>query len=333
MSGMHTGFKDSDRESGKSRLPGTGPFPRGSTPRKGRRRYLAALPLVAFACLLLLGLAFRWQGGNGKQAKRPATGAGSEQIQKTAAGNPSTSSPGKANVGSGFQDAEMNRAPLVDRSPPTGTQAVSASPGGNVTGQTPVAADDLPSAQRARAILAERTSGSARGPTVIPEGDGTQANPRRGRSAARSVALADVSERLPPSYFNRETGSQPAPTGTAGSSSRWPVSVGTGQSAGLPGKPGAVSGGAEQPLGGKAAVSGETLRYSDIPPQIRNSVPMSISMIGYSKQPDDRWATINGQRMREGGQMASGLQVKEITPDGVVFNYQGHSFYKAVREE
>ena len=46
----------------------------------------------------------------------------------------------------------------------------------------------------------------------------------------------------------------------------------------------------------------------------------------YAAKPADRYAFINMRKVREGDVTSEGVEVKEITPDGVVLEYQGTEF-------
>ena len=46
----------------------------------------------------------------------------------------------------------------------------------------------------------------------------------------------------------------------------------------------------------------------------------------YAAKSADRYAFINMRKVREGEVTSEGVQVKEITPDGVVLEYQGTEF-------
>lgn len=81
----------------------------------------------------------------------------------------------------------------------------------------------------------------------------------------------------------------------------------------------------------KAPSSGSVLKYYELPSSVRDSLPkLSMSMLLHSGKSEERWVNINGSKVREGQEIASGLKVVEITPDGAVFSYKGQKFYKAV---
>lgn len=72
-------------------------------------------------------------------------------------------------------------------------------------------------------------------------------------------------------------------------------------------------------------------KWHELAPQVRNAIPnMSVSMLVYSRKPEERWININGAKRREGQEISSGLKVEEITPDGAIFSYMGQRFYKGV---
>jgi len=50
----------------------------------------------------------------------------------------------------------------------------------------------------------------------------------------------------------------------------------------------------------------------------------------FSDNPDHRLVNINGTIYREGDSLSNGLILKEITPDGVMFEYRGKEFLKKV---
>jgi hypothetical protein len=72
-------------------------------------------------------------------------------------------------------------------------------------------------------------------------------------------------------------------------------------------------------------------KWHELAPQVRDAIPnMSVSMLVYSRKPEERWININGAKRREGQEISSGLKVEEITPDGAIFSYMGQRFYKGV---
>jgi general secretion pathway protein B len=71
----------------------------------------------------------------------------------------------------------------------------------------------------------------------------------------------------------------------------------------------------------------ELLGYWDLPDSIRGNVPeVKFSVLVYDKNPAARFVLIEGERLAEGDSHESGLVVKEIRRDGVVFSYRLYQF-------
>lgn len=69
----------------------------------------------------------------------------------------------------------------------------------------------------------------------------------------------------------------------------------------------------------------------ELPLSLQRELPkMSFSMLIYSSKPADRMISINGRMMHEGQEIASGLKLEEITPEGAILNFRGHRFRKGV---
>jgi general secretion pathway protein B len=54
--------------------------------------------------------------------------------------------------------------------------------------------------------------------------------------------------------------------------------------------------------------------------------PLNLDLHVYSSIAAQRFVIINGQRVREGGQLHEGLTVEQITPEGALLNRQGKRF-------
>ena len=64
-----------------------------------------------------------------------------------------------------------------------------------------------------------------------------------------------------------------------------------------------------------------------LPPQTVAALPaLNLDLHVYSTLASQRFVIINGQRLREGGQLREGLLVEQITPEGAVLNRQGTRF-------
>ena len=67
--------------------------------------------------------------------------------------------------------------------------------------------------------------------------------------------------------------------------------------------------------------------YWELPDTIRAEVPeIKFSVLVFAADPADRFVLINGQRLAEGESAQSGLVVKEIRREGVVFSYRLYQF-------
>jgi general secretion pathway protein B len=134
----------------------------------------------------------------------------------------------------------------------------------------------------------------------------------------------------------RATARAPA---TAPVKSQSPASAG----AKAPGKPkdavAAVSGRAaavpEQPSGTAAADSSpaqNVISLAELPLALQQELPaMTISVHAYSGNLGDRMVGINNRMLREGDNVAPGLKLEQITPEGMIFGYKGYRFRRGVK--
>lgn len=78
---------------------------------------------------------------------------------------------------------------------------------------------------------------------------------------------------------------------------------------------------------GKSGAEQEIPELSEIPSELRKDIP-EISIFGhiYSSSPPSRLANINGSLVREGDTVVGRLRVKEITMNGIIFDYKGLHF-------
>lgn len=58
--------------------------------------------------------------------------------------------------------------------------------------------------------------------------------------------------------------------------------------------------------------------------------PMKLSVLVYSEMPRNRMIVINGRTMREGDEIASGLKLEQIVPNGAIFRFRGLTFRKGI---
>ena len=61
-------------------------------------------------------------------------------------------------------------------------------------------------------------------------------------------------------------------------------------------------------------------KWHELAPASQGCMPnMSVSMLVYSRKPEERWINVNGAKRRGGQEISSGLKVGRITPDGAIF--------------
>ena len=79
-------------------------------------------------------------------------------------------------------------------------------------------------------------------------------------------------------------------------------------------------------------VSPEAVPYIDqLPSMLQQSIPqMQFAGHVYSSNPQQRSVIINGHAMSEGDELMAGMRLQQITPDSVIFDYQGQLFRVAV---
>ena len=86
------------------------------------------------------------------------------------------------------------------------------------------------------------------------------------------------------------------------------------------------------PAAADAAVGPPVLSLAELPPQIRQALPaMTISVHGYSEKPEARLVGINYRILREGDSVVPGLELQQITPDGMIFSFKGYRFRRGVK--
>ncbi|MFY9327204.1 MAG: general secretion pathway protein GspB [Georgfuchsia sp.] len=83
-----------------------------------------------------------------------------------------------------------------------------------------------------------------------------------------------------------------------------------------------------------AAVAQEqkVMTMAELPLSIQQEIPnMSISVHAYSRSAQERLLGINDRMLREGDFLIPGLQLEQITPDGMIMRYKGYRFWHAAR--
>ena len=86
-------------------------------------------------------------------------------------------------------------------------------------------------------------------------------------------------------------------------------------------------------LTGTAAEDGKrVMTLNELPPSIQREIPnISISFHAYSSNPKERRVMINGDMVEQGDLLSPGLNLEQITPDGVILDYKGFRFHQGVR--
>jgi len=81
----------------------------------------------------------------------------------------------------------------------------------------------------------------------------------------------------------------------------------------------------------RAATSQSIEEVGELPDEVRNNLPaMTFSFHVYSLNPQQRTIIINNRRMREGDEVSAGVQLQEITEDGVILGYEQHRIHISV---
>ena len=74
------------------------------------------------------------------------------------------------------------------------------------------------------------------------------------------------------------------------------------------------------------------MTMSELPLAIRQELPsMQISLHLYSTRPRNSFVSINSRMLQEGEDVAPGIRLEQITPDGMVFSYKGYRFRRGVQ--
>jgi general secretion pathway protein B len=72
-----------------------------------------------------------------------------------------------------------------------------------------------------------------------------------------------------------------------------------------------------------------TVTESELPPAIRQELPkVEILAHIYDSNPSSRIISIHGSAFHEGDNVAAGLRLESIIPEGVILSYKGYRFFK-----
>jgi general secretion pathway protein B len=79
--------------------------------------------------------------------------------------------------------------------------------------------------------------------------------------------------------------------------------------------------------------SNKVLSIKELPGAVKSSLPeLKMTVHSYNEQPQSRFVVINNNTVREGQSINSDLKVEQITPNGIILNYQGHRFVLGINE-
>lgn len=79
--------------------------------------------------------------------------------------------------------------------------------------------------------------------------------------------------------------------------------------------------------------SKKVLSIKELPAAIKSSLPeLKMTVHSFNEQPQSRFVVINNNTIREDQLINVDLKVEQITPNGVVLNYQGHRFVLGINE-
>jgi general secretion pathway protein B len=75
------------------------------------------------------------------------------------------------------------------------------------------------------------------------------------------------------------------------------------------------------------------MTMGELPLSIRQELPgMQISVHLYSTKPRNSFVSINSRMLQEGDDLAPGISLEQITPDGMIFSYKGYRFSRGVQQ-
>lgn len=94
----------------------------------------------------------------------------------------------------------------------------------------------------------------------------------------------------------------------------------------------ATARGADAEVAESPAMATDIVSIADLPATIRQGLPpMPVAVHAYSSKPGDRLVSINGRLLHEGDELAAGLRLEQITPEGMVFGYRGYRFRRSAQ--
>jgi general secretion pathway protein B len=339
MSYILDALKKSEQERQRGAVPGLHTVQASATGGPGHR---SRWPLVlALALLLNAGLLVwwltPWQSTNLQSVKQPATGRRPPANHAAAAGDPLPARPGTA---FGALETKPESQPE--------TQPASRQP--SPEGRTPAPVASKPTVEYIddnRPKLAQVATASRASNRAAPKAD-TKAK----REPASGQPRKDRLVERPAVESTKKAGSAAAPADIGQDPARWQQRAWPQAPPAAPAPPGEAR---EAPEGmgsllkpndilvkpaaadrkaspsARAPAEQSLPELRELPLAIRKDLPnLSFSMVVHAPRPAERMININGRTMREGQEISPGLKLEEITPNGAIFNFQGHRFRKGV---
>jgi general secretion pathway protein B len=339
MSYILDALKKSEQERQRGAVPGLHTVQASvSGVRENRSRWLLVLAVALLLNAGLLGYwLYPWQSTSLKSVKRPATGQRPAENRAGAASDPLPAQLGTSSGALETSPESKSKTEAARRKPSSEGRA----PAAEATRQ-PL---DYIGDNRQKLSQAATASGASnrtapKADTKVKR-DTASGQPRKDRLMERSAvesakktasAVQPADARPDPARWQRrewqqETSAAPAPTVEAQEPPGGSVTS-VKPNATLV-KPAETDRKAAPSARTPAAQSLPEVR--ELPLAIRKDLPnLSFSMVVHAPRPADRMININGRTMREGQEISPGLKLEEITPNGAIFNFQGHRFRKGV---
>ncbi len=227
--------------------------------------------------------------------------------------------------------AQSSPQTLPERPPNSPTRSAVAPPD---TGATPPAVKPKtppPAAQPAQTPVADTPDASALpdDPAFVLVPDPTQADNRLPSSNGAEPTFEAINATPPPKPLTITTNTEPAQDASPPTSAPPPAETRTARatdSARL--RPiERVPARAAEPTAGQPPAPGSRLPSLAQLPRLREEIgPVEMSMLVYSADPAKRFALINGQRMKQGDELAGGIKLLEIRRGECVFAANGQQF-------
>lgn len=82
----------------------------------------------------------------------------------------------------------------------------------------------------------------------------------------------------------------------------------------------------------EAAPEAPLVGFGELPVAVQEEIPkLRIAAHAYSNDPGNRLVSIDDRVLHEGDEVAPGLKLERITPEGMIMTYKGYRFLRGVR--